>query len=210
MTGKRQCIFFVDDEESVRKVVYRTLCELNVRVELLDSGRRCLESLRNRACDLLITDVKMPAMDGIELLRRAKTIAPWLPVLIVTGFGDIPLAVRAVKMGASDFVEKPLERDRFLAVVQGLLRRSSETDRMLGKTLTRSERNILGHILVGRSSKEIAGLLHRSIRTVELHRQHIMRKMGVSNVVELIHRTHDMGLDQTVLPGNGGPFGWKE
>jgi FixJ family two-component response regulator len=139
-------------------------------------------------------------MDGIELLKCAKEQAPWLPVLMVTGFGDVPLAVKALKMGASDFIEKPLERVSFLACVKTLLEKSRHLDVMLGKTLTKAERRILQFIVTGQSSKDISDQLCRSTRTVELHRQHIMRKMGVKNVVELVQRVNAMGLDLTKWP----------
>jgi two-component system response regulator FixJ len=190
-----QTVFVVDDEESIRKAITRTLKELDVEVASFGSGKECLKWIAKRPCHLLITDVKMPEMDGIELLSCAKAQAPWLPVLLVTGFGDVPLAVKALKMGASDFVEKPLERSSFLAAVERLLDKSRHLDALLGKTLTKAERRILRFIITGESSKDIAEQLFRSTRTVELHRQHIMRKMGVKNVVELVQRVNAMGLD---------------
>ncbi|MCP4453240.1 MAG: response regulator transcription factor [Planctomycetes bacterium] len=190
-----QTVFVVDDEESIRKAIARTLKELDVEVALFGSGRECLKSIAKRPCHLLITDIKMPEMDGIELLGLAKAQTPWLSVLMVTGFGDVPLAVKALKMGASDFVEKPLERRSFLASVKTLLENSSHLDALLGKTLTKAERRIVRFIVSGQSSKDIAAQLFRSTRTVELHRQHIMRKMGVKNVVELVQRVNAMGLD---------------
>jgi two-component system response regulator FixJ len=198
-----QTIFLVDDESSIRRAVTRTLRELNVHVESFDSGQECLKFIPKRQCHLLITDIKMPGMDGMELLKRAKAVAPWLPVLMVTGFGDVPLAVKALKMGASDFVEKPLERDSFLVSVRKLLRKSKHLDELLGQTLTHAERRIIQFIVTGQSSKEIATQLFRSVRTVELHRQHIMRKMGVKNVVELVQRINAMGIDlDDLMSGN--------
>jgi len=200
MATNSQTVFIVDDEASIRKAVTRTLRELNVQVAAFGSAKECLARISNGQCHLLITDIKMPEMDGIELLRHVKEAAPWLPVLMVTGFGDVPLAVKALKMGASDFVEKPLERDRFLASVKKLLKETSQVDELLGQTLTKAERRILRFIVTGQSSKDIAGQLYRSVRTVELHRQHIMRKMGVKNVVELVQRINAMGLELEELP----------
>ena len=200
MTDHSQTVFVVDDEESVRRVISRTLKELDVEVASFGSGKECLKSISKRPCHLLIADVMMPEMNGIELLDRVKEQAPWLPVLMVTGFGDVPLAVKALKMGASDFVEKPLERGSFLTAVKKLLEKSRHLDELLGKTLTKAERRILRFILTGESSKDIAEQLFRSTRTVELHRQHIMRKMGVNNVVELVQRVNGMGLDLTNWP----------
>jgi two-component system response regulator FixJ len=195
MANRSQTICVVDDEESIRKAITRTLKELDVEISSFGSGRECLTFLSKRRCDLLITDIKMPGIDGIELLKCVKDLIPWLPVLMVTGFGDVPLAVKALKMGASDFIEKPLERHSFLASVKKLLEKSSHVDALLGKTLTKAECHILRFIVTGQSSKDIAEQLFRSTRTVELHRQHIMRKMGVKNVVELVQRVNAMGLD---------------
>ncbi|NQV33998.1 MAG: response regulator transcription factor [Phycisphaeraceae bacterium] len=195
MAANSQIICVVDDEESIRKAITRTLKEVDAKVSSFGSGSECLRFITKHRCDLLITDIKMAGMDGIELLKSVKDVAPWLPVLMVTGFGDVPLAVKALKMGASDFIEKPLERDSFLASVKKLLEKSRHVDALLGKTLTKAECRILRHIVTGQSSKDIAEQLFRSTRTVELHRQHIMRKMGVKNVVELVQRVNALGLD---------------
>jgi FixJ family two-component response regulator len=147
-----------------------------------------------QSCDLLITDVRMPGMDGIELVRRAKCIAPWLPILVITGYGDIPMAVRAVKAGAAEFIEKPLQKQSFLEVVQAALKQQDLKNLLKGKPLSKKEMAILRLILQGRSNKEIAQTLHRSIRTIEDHRRHIMRKLDVDNVVDLAKRATVMGL----------------
>ena len=187
-------IFIVDDEVSVCRAIQRTLNRLNVQVTCFNRAEECLAKVQETHCDLVVTDVKMPGMDGIELLSQIKKIAPWLPVLMVTGYGDIPLAVRAVKLGAADLLEKPSERERFIQVVQELIKQKQPSDEMLGRELTKTELTILHYVLEGQSSKEIASKLHRSTRTVEFHRQHIMRKLNVSNVVELIKRVSNMGI----------------
>jgi FixJ family two-component response regulator len=105
------------------------------------------------------------------------------------------LAVQALKLGACDFIDNPLERTVFLASVIGLLEKSKNMDERIGQTLTKTEMRILPLILSGQSSKGIADQLFRSVRTIELHRQHIMRKMGVKNVVELVQCIHGMSLN---------------
>lgn len=197
--GERR-IFFVDDEAGVRKAVARTLEQLGSQVICFARAVDCLERLHSRRCDLLITDVKMPGMNGIQLLTEAKRIAPWLPVLVITGYGDVPMAVQALKAGALDFIEKPLDRKRFLSVVEAALQRSGPTDRLLGKAITRMEIATLRLVLEGKSNREIAELLHRSTRTVEVHRNRLMRKLGVSSVVALVRRSAALGL--TELPTN--------
>jgi len=187
-------IFFVDNEPSVRRAVGRTLKQLGSKVNCFANAADCLEQLRLQSCDLLITDVKMPGMDGIELVCRAKRLVPWLPVLVVTGYGDIPLAVRAIKVGAVNFIEKPLERHSFLAAVESALEQNSPYDGLLGKAISKAEKKVLRLLLDGRSNKEIAHTLHRSIRTVEVHRRNIMRKLNVDSVAGLVKRAAKMGL----------------
>lgn len=187
-------IFFVDDEPKVREVVGETLEQLGSMVSCFEKASDCLEQMEIQRCDLLITDVKMPGMNGIELLVEAKRLAPWLPVLVVTGYGDIPTAVTAIKTGAVDFIEKPLETETFLRKVKSLLKHNAVLDFMKDKPLTRSEVKILRLVVEGKSSKEIASLLHRSIRTIEVHRSGIMHKLGVDNLVDLVKRAAAMGL----------------
>ena len=143
---------------------------------------------------MLVTDVKMPEMDGISLLKEAKRIAPWLPVLVITGYGDVPLAVKAMRVGAADFIEKPLHKETFLRKIEPMLRQGAFPDPYMGKPLTRTELKVLKMVVSGMSSKEIAGVLGRSIRTIEDHRSHIMRKLGVHNLIELVERAIQMGL----------------
>jgi two-component system response regulator FixJ len=190
----KQHIFFVDDEPSVRKVVAKTLSQLGTNVKCFACAEDCLQQLQQRKCDLLITDVKMPGMDGIEFLIEAKKMAPWLPVLVVTGYGDIPMAVRALKAGAVNFIEKPLDREMFISTIQSALKRTASPEKVLGKALTKTENRILRLILDGKNNREIASAMHRSIRTIEVHRNHIMHKIGADNLVDLIRRMAAMGL----------------
>jgi two-component system response regulator FixJ len=187
-------IFFVDDEEIVRRAVHSTLAQSGTKVSCFKSATDCLGGLRLQDCDLLITDVKMPVMDGIELIAQAKRIKPHLPVIAVTGYGDIPMAVRALKAGAKDFIEKPLERRNFLAAVDSVLKAGSAPDVLEGRQLTDAETKVLRLILEGHSNKEMAALLHRSVRTIEDHRGHIMRKVGADNIVDLVKRAYRLGL----------------
>jgi two-component system response regulator FixJ len=135
----------------------------------------------------------MPGMNGIELLHRAKKIAPWVPVIVMTSYADIPIAVQALKEGAFDFIEKPFEVDRFLHVVDYALKESQLNDSTVGKPLTKTEKIVLRLILDGMSNKGIAYALKRSERTIEVHRSHIMRKLNVDNIVDLVKRASLLG-----------------
>ncbi|MFC1636510.1 response regulator transcription factor [Planctomycetota bacterium] len=190
----KQHIFFVDDEPHVRKVVGKTLERLGKKVSCFASARDCLEKLSSERCDLLITDVKMPGMDGLELLTEAKRIAPWLTVMVVTAYGDIQMAVKSLNMGALDFIVKPLGMQRLLCAVESALKQTTPPNSLHGKEFSRTERRILHFILDGKSNKETAYILHRSVKTVKAHRYRIMLKLGVSNVMDLVKRATEMGL----------------
>ena len=140
---RRSVIFFVDDEPAVCKAVKQTLETLNCRVICFSNAEDCLRSLETGNCDLLISDVNMPGMDGVELLKVVKHLRPMLPVLLVTGYGDIPIAVKAVKAGAMDFIEKPLDETTFIPVVKRALEEHERKNRMITKPLTKTERKIL-------------------------------------------------------------------
>jgi two-component system response regulator FixJ len=198
-----QHIFFVDDEPKLRQVIKETLEQLDLEVKCFSSGAECLEKLTFQRCDLLITDMRMPEMNGIELMIKAKRIAPWIPVLVITGYGDIPMAVKAVKAGAIDFIEKPLEKETFLLKVKSILQKSTSTKQPRGRPLTKNEAGILKLVIDGKSSREIAQMLHRSIRTVEVHRSRIMQKLGVDNLVDLIKTSVMLGIIDMLEEQNG-------
>ena len=186
----KQHIIFVDDESNIRKMVRRTLEQADLKVSCFASAAECLKQLHSQTCDLLITDVKMPEMDGIELLTEVKRIIPSLPVLVITGYGDISMAVTALKAGASDFIVKPLDRQSFLSAVESVLKRNAQTHPLVRKVLTKTEMRVLRLILSGKSTKEIARLRYRSVRTIEDQRSSIMHKLGVDNLVDLVKQTN--------------------
>jgi FixJ family two-component response regulator len=190
-------VVFVDDEPRVCSVVSKTLERVGLSVQCFYCVQDCLSHLTAGSCDLLITDVRMPEKDGIDLLREVRERLPWLPVLLVTGYGDVPMAVRAMKAGAADFIEKPLERDTFLQAVQSVLARNAGQAALEDYALTRMEMKVLYMILDGGNNREIADALHRSHRTIEVHRGHVMQKLGATNIIELLRRAADMGLFQS-------------
>lgn len=194
---KQACIFFVDDEAGIRKIVRLTLEEeLLCYVTCFDNANDCLEALNDeqRRCSLLITDIKMPGMDGLTLLTKVRQLRPLLPILIITGHGDVPMAVKALKTGALDFIEKPLDEHILLPAVETALKRSANTEDFTGKPLTDSETRILQLIAEGKSNSEMAAFLHRSIRTIERHRYQLMRKLNVSSPAELTKVALALGL----------------
>lgn len=193
MSNDRQQIFFVGEELKCRWVITETLEQLDAEITCFPCASDCLEQLGFQRCDLLITDLEIPEMDGMELLTHAKVVAPWVPVLIISYNGDIPLAVEAIKLGAADFIEKPLDKRSFVEKVRSLLK-GNGNHKHLDKPLTQSEQRVLQLILGGNSNKEIASLLSRSKRTVETHRSNIMNKLGADNLVDLFKQALAMGL----------------
>jgi FixJ family two-component response regulator len=153
-----------------------------------------MEKIRPANCDLLITDIRMPEMDGLELITRVRQVAPLMPILVITGYGDIPLAVKVIKAGVLDILEKPFAEQDLISKVDAALERSRKIKSMLSEKLTRTETEVLKLILHGKSNKEAAKLLNRSVRTVEDHRAHIMKKMNVENAVDLAIKAVALGL----------------
>lgn len=189
----RAHIFVIDDDDCILNAVCSILEDAKYECSCFSDASSCIDQLSSRNCDLLITDVKMPGIGGLELLAQAKKVAPWLPVIVMTSYADIPMAVQAVKAGAFEFMEKPFDIKPFLEIVELALKENQLDDQMVGKPLTKTENIILQLIMEGMSNKGIAYRLQRSERTVEVHRSHIMRKLDVDNVVDLVKRATAMG-----------------
>jgi two-component system response regulator FixJ len=192
---KQYDVFFVDDDAGIRELISEELEAVGCKVRCFANGAECLEQLPKQNCNLLITDVKMPGMDGMTLLSRTKRVAPWVSVMIITGFGDIPMAIRAIKLGAVDFIEKPLDRKTFLHKVETILRQDDFVDTPACQALTKTEKKILKLILEGKCNKEMAYEVQRDTRTIERHRSDIMYKFGVDNIVDLVKKAAHIDLD---------------
>ena len=192
---KKYGVFFVDDDDGIRDIISEELRRAGYKVSCFSNALDCLDQLPKENCNLMITDVKMPGMDGLTLLSKTRRAAPWVPVMVITGFGDIPMSVKALKMGAVDFIEKPLDRKNFLYKVKNILRQGDFIDTSAGQVLTRVEKIVLKLILQGCGNKAIAYKLNRALRTVERHRSDIMKKFGVDNLVDLVKKTALINLD---------------
>lgn len=185
-------VVFVDDDLNLCKAVSRSLECRGLRVRYFTNGCDCLNDLNSNHCDLLITDVRMPGMDGVTLLKQVKDSYPWLPVLVVTGYGDIALAKNAFKSGAADFIEKPLTTAMLMSAVESAVALSRQYEGLAGSALTPAESRVLALIMKDMNNREIADLLHRSVRTVEVHSGRIYKKFGASNRIELVRRVTEM------------------
>ena len=184
--SEKQHVFVVDDEPEESEAMRRVLELAGYEVRCFDSETACLTQMRSTRCDLLVTDVVLPGMDGIELLNEVKCRIPSLPVLVVTGYGNVEMAVEVMAAGAVCLLQKPLDRNSFLAAVEAALKHRRRLRDGTRRPLTRSEVEVLRLILDGKGNKEIARLRHRSVRTIEDQRRRIMHKFGVDNPVDLI------------------------
>jgi two-component system, LuxR family, response regulator FixJ len=192
MTVER-VVHIVDDDEGVRKSLAFLLSSAGLPVRLYDSATAFLAALAGIHGGCLITDMRMPDMTGLELLRELRAKAMSLPAIVITGHGDVPLAVEAMKAGAVDFIEKPFEEQAILDAVRAALERCSgegDGDRVAvaGKLalLSERERQVLDGLISGHPNKTIAHELGISPRTVEVYRANLMAKMQAKSLSELI------------------------
>lgn len=188
-------IHIVDDEEPVRKSLAFLLTISGHAVRVHDSATSFLSVAKDLENACLVTDLRMPDMSGVDLLRRLHEEDAMLPAIVITGHGDVPMAVEAMKAGALDFIEKPFEDEVLLEAVAraiaGLKRKPREQDdisairQRLGHLSVR-ERQVMAGIVAGLPNKSIAYDLDISPRTVEVHRSNVMAKMNANNLPELV------------------------
>jgi len=192
-------IFILDGEKCPPWLSGGHTKEPDINFRCFVNQTECFNRLQNQRCDLLIADQSVPATNSVKFVREVKCLVPWVPILIITENGDISNAVEAIKAGAVDVLERPLEKEDFLKRVKSILQHNhTPVKTYIGKPLSKKEQEILRFILEGKNNKEIGGLLHRSTRTIEVHRRRIMHKLGVNNIIDLVKRTAFMKLDNTV------------
>jgi FixJ family two-component response regulator len=195
--------YVVDDDEAIR-TLWRWLMESNgIAVQTFASAAAFIEGYRRRAPGCLVLDVQMPGMSGPELQEYLQREAIDIPIVFVTGHGDVPTAVNAIKGGAVDFIQKPFDYRQAVAIVQRAFERDAEnrdrreTQARLAErlaALTGREREVMHRIIEGKANKMIAEELGISVRTVEFHRANVMEKMGATSVAALIQliALHDL------------------
>jgi len=186
-------VHIVDDDEAVRQSLAFMLGSAGLPIRLYESAKVFLESLDPSLCGCLVTDVRMPEMTGIELLNRIKDRMPLIPAIVITGHGDIPLAVEAMKAGAVDFIEKPFDEEVLLKAVEAALDKAGgeengQTQDVLMRLATLSEREhqVLTGLVAGQANKVIAAAHGISPRTVEVYRANVMTKMQAKSLPELV------------------------
>ena len=187
-------IHVVEDDQPMRESLVMLLEEAGYKVSAYATAEDLLARAAAIEGNCVVSDVRMPGMDGLTLLRRLRSEGSALPLILITGHGDVPMAVAAMKAGAVDFLEKPFEADALLAAIEAALRprsRDAEAEAVEAAhgrlaNLTSRECEVLEHLVSGESNKEVAAQLGISPRTVEFHRAHIMEKTGAKGLPELV------------------------
>lgn len=195
-------VFVVDDDGSTRELLAWLMQRNGLRSQVFADARSFLAVYRAEMPGCLVVDLNMPGMDGLDLQHYLKENGVQLPVIFLSGRADVPKAVRAVREGAIDFVEKPFDYRRVVALVEECLRRDAvarekhERRRVQAARiaqLTQREREVMELVVAGRMNREIAEALDISVKTVEAHRARIMEKLEVSSVAELVQATMSAG-----------------
>ena len=194
---QEQTVFVVDDDAAVRDSIQELVGSVGLQAEGYASADAFLKNFRPQRPGCLVLDVRMAGMSGLVLQERLNELEALIPVIVLTGHGDVPMAVQAMGNGAVDFIQKPYREQALLDSINAALardaaaRRSSvaadDNEQRLA-TLTDREREVLGQILSGLTSKEIARELAVSPRTVDAHRKNLLRKLGTGSVKELMLR----------------------
>lgn len=197
-----QTVFIVDDDDAVRASLGVLLETAGYKVEQFDSGTAFLEALSAAQTGCLVLDVRMPGLSGLEVQEKLAERKATLPVIIMTGHGDLPMAVKAMKAGAVDFIEKPFDAGEITQSVRLALGKSAENQQEAARAdeikqrlarLTTREREVLNELVIGNLNKVIAYNLEISPRTVEIHRARAMEKMQARNLAHLVRLAITVG-----------------
>ncbi|WP_454780433.1 response regulator transcription factor [Legionella sp. WA2022007384] len=192
MPSKNVTVFIVDDDPEICQSFQWLFESINLSVQTFKNAKDFLDNYTNQP-GCLIIDVRMPIMSGLELLEHLNSLNAPLPVIVITGYGDISMAIRAMKAGAEDFILKPVNHQSLLETTQKCLKKiksstipsqSNFHDRI--NSLTKREKEVMDLVVEGKLNKQIAYELNISISTVEVHRANVMRKMESKSLAELI------------------------
>ena len=203
MPSEKGIVHVIDDDEALRESLAFLLRTANIEVRTYPSAVAFLDALPDARASCVITDVRMPGMSGIDLLRRLQELKIGMPVIVITGHGDVPLAVEAMKIGALDFLEKPFDDEVLLTSVRSaLMRQDGDTKRHTERAeiesklaaLSNRERDVLGGLVAGRANKQIAYDLGISPRTVEIYRANLMNKMQAGSLSDLVRMALIVGM----------------
>jgi FixJ family two-component response regulator len=209
MPETQAIVFVVDDDASVREALDRLIRSAGLRVEAFASAEEFLNRPRADVPSCLVLDVRLPDLSGIDLQRRMVESNNEIPIVFITGHGDIPTTVRAMKAGAVEFLTKPLvEGDVLESIRQAIARDRTARDhhaeaaelRTRYASLTPREKEVMEWVVSGRLNKQIAGELGISEETVKVHRGHVMRKIGADSLADLVRMSQRLGIPSRKEP----------
>ncbi|MGV7214538.1 response regulator FixJ [Bradyrhizobium sp. UFLA05-112] len=196
-------VYVIDDDEAMRDSLKFLLDSSSFSVRLFEAAQGFLDALPGLPFGCVVSDVRMPGLDGIELLKRMKATQSPFPILIMTGHGDVPLAVEAMKLGAVDFLEKPFDDDRLIAMIETAIHRAEPAAKSEAITqnvaarlasLSPRERQVMEGLIAGLSNKLIAREYDISPRTIEVYRANVMTKMQAGSLSELVRLAMRAGM----------------
>jgi RNA polymerase sigma factor (sigma-70 family) len=203
MTEESPIVFVVDDDASIRDALKSLIRSVGLRVELFGSPREFVQGKRPDAPSCLVLDVRLPGKSGLDLQRELAAANIHIPIVFITGHGDIPMSVRAMKAGAVEFLTKPFRDQDLLDAIQAGLERDRAsrqreaeiaTLRERLESLTPREREVLPLVVSGLLNKQVAAELGTTEATVKVHRSQLMRKMGASSLADLVRMSEKMGI----------------
>jgi FixJ family two-component response regulator len=204
------CIYVIDDDRSVRDALSSLFRSVGYKVQLFESTGEFMQAKRLDANSCLVLDIRLPGVSGLDLQSHLNREQILIPIIFMTGHGDIPMSVRAMKAGAIDFLAKPFRDQDMLDAVAAAIqcdtkrRRDAEaisTLRSLFSSLTPREQEVLAHVTSGLMNKQIAAILGLSEITVKIHRGNLMRKMGAKSLADLVRKAEALGISTPVEIG---------
>jgi FixJ family two-component response regulator len=203
MTGTDAMVFVVDDDAPMRESLENLIRSVGLRVKVFASAQEFLQSKRLDVPSCLVLDVRLPGLSGLDLQRRTSDAGMEIPIVFITGHGDIPMSVRAMKAGAVEFLTKPFREQDLLDAIQQALERDHkareqraalEELRSRFESLTSRERAVMTRVVAGLLNKQIGAELGTSETTVKIHRHQVMEKMGASSLPQLVRMADRLGI----------------
>jgi len=206
MKPAESVVFVVDDDASVREALSSLIRSIGLRVETFNSAHEFLRYRRPNAAACLVLDVRLPGLSGLDLQHELANAGERIPIIFITGHGDIPMTVRAMKAGAAEFLPKPFREQDLLDAIRTAIERDRAAREQFAElaqirdryeTLTAREREVIALIVKGRLNKQVAAELGISEITVKVHRRHIMEKMKVRSLADLVRMAEKTPLHDT-------------